>query len=121
VERPDLSKVSKEVLQYIEDLEERLDKFTADDTIANLYIGLKRQLDQISLLFITLEIDEDTLKDKDDKFIDRYFKYLEKSKSLAENLIYIEKLVSPEKIDKAKRRADAHAESYIFDHADEKN
>lgn len=121
MERPEIKGVKKEVREYIEVLEEKLEAFTADDTIANLYIGLKKQLDDISAIFLTYTITEEDLRDKDDKGSDRYFKYLEKSKTLAENLKYIEKMVAPDKIEQAKRRSDEGAESYVFNHTDEKS
>ena len=119
MERPDLSKVSKEVREYIEDQEEKVAAFSADDTIANLYIGLKKQLDDVAVIFCTLTMTEADLKDKDDKGSDRYFKYLEKSKVLAENLRYIQNMIAPDKIEEAKIRKDAFLEQYLKDNPEE--
>lgn len=118
MERPESSKISPEALEYIEDLEERLELFTSGSTIALFYVGLKKQVNDISELFITLTMDEKALKSKDDKFIDILLKYLEKSKVLVENLVYVEKMVAPEKIIEAKMRADAFLEQYLKDNPD---
>ena len=119
MERPDLSKLDEDVVKYIESLEKKLELFTSGSTISLFYVGLKKQVDDISALFITWEMTERDLKDKDDKIVDRYFKYLEKSKIIAENLMYVEKLVTPEHIEEAKLRADAIAEKYIFNQSEE--
>lgn len=119
MERPDLSKVTPEIREYIEAQDEKLDLLTSDNTIANLYTGLKVQLDQIGVILIVMKITVANFTDKDDKGNDRYFKYMEKSRLLAENLQYLEKMVAPDKIEKAKVRSDAIAEQYIFDHQEE--
>ncbi len=113
MERPESSKLSPEALEYIENLEEKLELFTSGSTIALFYIGLKKQVNDVSELFITLKMTQEALKSKDDKFVDRYFKYLEKSKVLAENLLYVEQMVAPNKITEAKFKADAFLEKYL--------
>jgi len=119
MERPEGSKLSPEALEYIEELEKRLELFTSGSTIALFYVGLKKQVNDVSELFITLKMTQAELKSKDDKFIDRYFKYLEKAKVLAENLVYVEKMVAPDKIVEAKMRADAFLEQYLKDNPPE--
>ena len=119
MERPESSKISPEALKYIESLEEKLELFTSGSTIALFYIGLKKQVVDVSELFITFKMTKEDLNNKDDKFVDRYFKYLEKSKVLVENLVYVEKMVAPDKIIEAKIRADAFLEQYIKDNPEE--
>ena len=119
MERPESSKISPEALEYIENLEGKLEAFSSDDTIANLYVGLKKQLDDVAAIFCTFTITEKDFTDKDDKGSDRYFKYLEKSKILAENLRYIKNMIAPDKIEEAKIRKDAFLEQYLKDHPDQ--
>ena len=52
-------------------------------------------------------------KIKDDKFFDRYFKYLEKADAISEGLIKMEQKVAPTD-QKQKIREDASVEKHIF-------
>ena len=111
MERPKIK--DRSVLEYVDYLENRLEKFEANKTIARYYVGLKKQIDDISKLFQEIEVCKDDFHDKDDKFFDRYFKYLEKSDQISESLIKLEKKVAPSK-EKERIREDATVEKHIF-------
>ena len=115
--RPEnIAKLDKEIQDYIKSLEEEVEVFSSDDTIANLYLGLQSQLDQISAIFLTFKITVDDFTNKDDKGSDRYFNYLVKSKILAENLKYIKDMLTPDTIEEAKIRKDAYLENWLKEH-----
>jgi len=101
------------LIELVKTLEKKLEAFEANTTLVKFYIGLKKQVDDISVLFNEITIDEATLKKGDDKFFDRYFKFLEKSDVIYENLEKLEKKILPTE-NKKKMRADASAEKHIF-------
>lgn len=103
----------QKVLEYVEYLEKELEAFEADSTLVNFYNGLKKQVDDISKLFNEIEIDEGALKSGDDKFFDRYFKFLTQADTIYENLEKLEKKIKPI-IEKMKMREDASVERHIF-------
>ena len=84
MERPKIK--DKAALAYIEDLERQLDNFKADSTIARMYLGVKKQADDMAALLssdieVQMEdgsiemkpiLDVQSLSSKDDKFFDRY-------------------------------------------------
>lgn len=111
MERPKIK--DSKIAEYVEYLEGRLEKFEANKTIARYYVGLKKQIDDISNLFQEIEVCKEDLHDKEDKFFDRYFKYLEKSDQISESLIKLEKKVAPSK-EKERIRDDATVEKHIF-------
>lgn len=113
--RPDIK--DKKVLKYVEYIEKELDAFEADNTLVNFYNGLKKQVENISELFNTIEVTEESLKDKDDKFFERYFKFLEKSEIIYSNLEKLEKKIKPI-VEKMKLRADASVEKRVFEKDD---
>ena len=115
MKRPDIKE--QKVLKYVEYLEKELEAFEADNTLVNFYNGLKKQVDNISTLFNTIEITEASLKDKDDKFFERYFKFLEKSEVIYSNLEKLEKKIKPI-VEKMKIREDASVEKHIFEKDD---
>jgi len=103
----------RDVQEYVHYLEGRLEKFEANTTINKFYKGVKKQVDNISELFNHIEVTEVDLKDKDDKFFDRYFKYLEKADAISEGLIKMEQKVAPTG-QKQKILEDASVEKHIF-------
>lgn len=109
--RPDIK--DKEVLRYVKHLEKELDAFEADSTLVNFYNGLKKQVNDISTLFNEITIDEVALKSGDDKFFDRYFKFLTQADTIYENLEKLEKKIKP-LVEKMKMREDASVERHIF-------
>lgn|SRR3990167_5202397 len=102
-----------DILEYVKTLEKKLEAFEAATTLTKFYKGLKKQVEDISVLFNIITIDETALKKGDDKFFDRYFKFLEKSDVIYENLEKLEKKILPAENTK-KMRADASAEKHIF-------
>ena len=116
MERPNIK--DSKVLKYVEELERQLQNFKSTKTIAKFYVGLKKQVDEVSDTFSQSEYEDDSgkmvpfklldlksLTDKDDKLAERYFKFLEKSKPIIENLLWLEKQISPEDILDAKKEA----------------
>ena len=51
MERPDLSKIDKETVKYIESIERKLGLFTSDTTTANFYLGLKKHFQKIDNVY----------------------------------------------------------------------
>ena len=94
MERP--KKLNKEVWDYCDYLERRLTQYDTHKTLASFYLGIKNQMDQISRLMKTVVIDENMLRDKDDRFTDRITKFQEKAKNLAETLVYLREKIDPE-------------------------
>lgn len=104
----------KKIAKYVEYLEEKLASYTANNPIAKMYLGLRKQVDDMgTLLMSDIEIelengkketvplmDAKSLTSKDDKFFDRIEKIFDKSLKYAENLEELEKKITPEEIDK---------------------
>ncbi len=87
----------EEAKKYVAYLEDRLAKFEAQTTINKFYKAVKRQVDKISELFDQVEVTEVDLKNKDDKFFERYFQYLKFSDDIAANLEKMQRRIAPEK------------------------
>ena len=120
----------KKVDAYVRDLERQLENFKADTTKAKLYLGVKRQLDDMAILLLedievadpeTGEIkkvkfmDFQTLSSKDDKFIDRYLKILDKFKDYMKDLSEAEELINPAIVEKIEKKvAGSLADSMVF-------
>lgn len=96
MERP--TKLSKTLFDYCDYLERRLKQYDTQKTLASFYLGIKSQMDQISVLMQSVKIDENMLRDKDDRFTDRITKFQEKAKNLAETLVYLREKIDPEVI-----------------------
>lgn len=96
MERP--KTIPKEVEEYVLHLERRLHQYDTQKTLARFYLGIKKQIDGISKLMIDVTIDESSLRDREDKFIDRISKFQEKAKPLAETLVYLRETLDPETI-----------------------
>lgn len=86
-----------EAQKYVVYLEDRLAKFEAKTTITKFYAAVKKQVENISDLFDKVEVTETDLKNKDDKFFDRYFQYLRYSDDIAANIENMEKRIAPDK------------------------
>jgi len=112
MERPKIT--SKEVLAYVEYLEQELDKFNQSPYKAT-YITLKSQIDSFNEQLTigseetkTIEIDGqphelvtvkgkiDLFASKDAKEFDRAYKYLDDCLGFAKNLAELKKLLTPE-------------------------
>ena len=115
MERPkEIRDANPKLKKYVEYLEEKLSKFDAETTIAKLYVSIKNQVDNTSKLLNEIKITKDDLKDKDEKFFDRYLSYLVKADKIAGNLLSIEKMIDPAKIEKAQKDHDDTADRHIF-------
>ena len=129
MERPIIK--DKKVKEYVEDLERQLSNFKSEETIARLYLGVKRQLDDMAtLLFEDIEVpnpetgellkvkfmDFQTLSSKDDKFVDRFMKMLDKFKEYMKDLKESEELVNPAIVEKIEKKVSGSiADSFVFD------
>jgi hypothetical protein len=112
MKRPTIKeKAAQEYATYLED---RLDRFEAKTTVTKFYVGLKKQVDNISELFDEIEVSQADLKSKDDKFFDRYFQYLRYSADIVSNLESIEKKIAPKKEDERKIKDGASLEKHVF-------
>jgi len=120
----------KKVNTYVLELERQLANFKAEETIVRLYLGVKRQLDDMArLLLEDIEVknpdtgelmkvkfmDFTTLSSKDDKFIDRYLKILDKFKDYMKDLKEVEALINPETISKVEKKvAGSYSDRHVF-------
>jgi len=120
----------KAVAKYVADLERQLENFKSATTNARLYLGVKRQLDDMAtLLFEDIEVknpesgemmkvkfmDFTTLSSKDDKFIDRYLKILDKFKDYMKDLNEVEALINPEILSKVEKKVSGSiADKFVF-------
>jgi hypothetical protein len=104
MEQPSLKKCGKDVLEYIDHLENKLEDFNSESTIAKLYLGVKKQVDGMSELMLKFDATKSELEDKDNKQFDRVKFYLEKCLDIAEKMEKMEKMISPEELDKSKKK-----------------
>jgi hypothetical protein len=120
----------KKVKAYVEDLERQLSNFKSDTTIAKLYLGVKRQLDDMATLMLedievvdptTSEVklvkfmDFQTLSSKDDKFVDRFLKIMGGFKGNMEDLRAAEEIVNPAVVEKVQKQVSGSiADSFVF-------
>jgi hypothetical protein len=134
MERPIIK--DKKVKEYVEDLERQLSNFKSEETIARLYLGVKRQLDDMAvLLFEDIEVkdpetgnvmkvkfmDFQTLSSKDDKFVDRFMKIMDKFKEYMKDLKEAEELINPAVVEKVQKKVPGSiADSFVFDNGEQK-
>lgn len=129
MERPKIT--DKKVAEYVAHLEEQLDNYKADNTNARLYLGVKRQLDDMAVLLsqdievenplnptevLTVKfMDFKSLSSKDDKFFDRFMKIMDKFKEYMVDLKEVENIVNPEVVEKVTRKdSGSIADKYAF-------
>jgi hypothetical protein len=128
MERPVIK--DKKVLAYVQDLERQLSNFKSEETNARLYLGVKRQLDDMAtLLFEDIEVpnpetgeimnvkfmDFQTLSSKDDKFVDRFMKIMDKFKEYMKDLKEAEELINPAVVEKVEKKVSGSvADSFVF-------
>ncbi len=116
MERPKIK--DKAVLAYVEDLEEQLKNFKSDSTIAKMYLGVKKQAnDMAALLSSDIEVQMDdgsiemkpildvqSLSSKDDKFFDRYNNILKIWRPMTKDLKEAELEINPEVLKKEEHK-----------------
>lgn len=90
----------KKLKDEIQRLNDELSAYKSDTSICRMYLGIKKQIDAISILLSETDIKAVDLDSKDDKKFERYFKFIEKSKEISETFIYLEKLVLPKLVEK---------------------
>lgn len=128
MERPKIS--DKKVSEYVDDLERQLNNFKSDETNAKLYLGVKRQIEDMAELLhndIEVEIPETgakkvvklmdvhALSSKDDKFVDRCFKILDNYKDYIKDLKEVEELINPAVVEKLDRKESTNiADKFAF-------
>lgn len=105
LERPDIK--DPKVNQYVSHLEKQLESYRSENAIAKIYLGVKRQVDGISKVLRSskFKLDLVNMSDKDDRLFDRGLKVLEKSSSLVDVLVELEKRVNPEVIEKEENKS----------------
>ena len=99
--RPDIKKLSPEVVKYIEYIEQKLNDIEQDG-IVGLYHSINYQLNRISRDIRNSEI---SIDDSDTDKYDKFWKALEKSKSIAENLDWIKQKYNLKPEDDSKKKA----------------
>jgi len=128
MERPIIK--DKKILEYVSNLEAQLSNFQSGTTNAKLYLGVKRQLDDMAQLLledITIAdpetgemktvkfMDFQTLSSKDDKFIDRYLKVLDKFKDYMKDLNEAEMIINPDVLEKVEKKVSGSiADKFVF-------
>jgi GTP-binding protein EngB required for normal cell division len=104
MDKPSLNKCGKDVKEYIEHIESKLEDFNSDSTIAKLYLGVKKQVDGMSNLMLTFDATRTDLEDKDNKQFDRVKFYLEKCLEIADKMDKMKKMISPEELNKTEKK-----------------
>ena len=113
MDRPTIKE--KKANEYVDFLEAQLSNFKADTTNVRLYLGVKKQVDNMALLLnqdaveVPAPTEDDpervktvsimsmeTLSSKDDKFMDRFTKIMDKFLEYSENLNIAAEKINPE-------------------------
>jgi trehalose/maltose hydrolase-like predicted phosphorylase len=81
------------IRDYIVDLEEVVFKI-ANDSVGNLYMALRGQIDGIAKILDQTYITD--ISDKDDKVFDRIIKLSTDSRKIVENMKYLEAQMNPD-------------------------
>lgn len=93
MQRPELT--SKDQLEYVSNLEQKIEAYQSTQSINKLYNSLQKKIDEIVEVFDNNKITYDDLSAKDDKLFDRMFKMMDRVKSISESLIYLEERILP--------------------------
>jgi hypothetical protein len=101
MERP--SKIPKEVLPYIESLENELNVFKLSPYVKT-YLSILVQVDNFNNQLTSQKID--LFADKDQKEFDRSWKYMLESVDMLEKLDKLRKLMTPEQQKEAQKQID---------------
>jgi len=110
MQRPNLTKCSPEIRQYLEYLENRL-AIIDNNADVEMYVAINAKLSELATEIGGLKIS--MLKsNKDDVLFERFLDLLVKSKAVSENMNYFRNKLTPEQI---KKRTDAAAEEHIFE------
>jgi len=104
MDQPSLNKCGKDVKEYIDYLEGKLEDFNSESTIVGLYLGVKKQVEGMSDLMLEFDATKTVLEDKDNKQFDRVKFYLEKCLEIAERMEKMEGMISPEALEKGEQR-----------------
>ncbi len=116
MERPKIK--DKAVLAYVNYLEGQLDNFKTDSTLARIYLGVKKQADDMATLLssdIEVEmpdgsieskpiLDFQSLSSKDDKFFDRYNNILKIWRPMSKDLKEAESEINPEVLKREEKK-----------------
>ena len=96
IKRPDdlnVAQLDPKLRAYIVELEEIAYKI-ANDSVGNLYLSLKGQIDGIAKILDQTFITD--MSDKDDKVFDRIIKLSTDSRKIVENMKYLEAQLNPD-------------------------
>lgn len=112
------------IAKYVIDLERQLENFNPDKTNVMLYLGVKKQIDNIAAILNQDEVEVpaptaddpeatktvsimsmETLSDKDDKFMDRFQKILDKFQDHIKNLKAAHEDINPTILSEAEKEA----------------
>lgn len=83
-----------DVAGYVEKLERQLENYESEKTQVRFYLGLKKQMDDISELFRTFNMDDKAIASGKDKFFDRYLSLLDKADHISKSLEAMRKRIN---------------------------
>ena len=122
MERPTIK--DKNVDKYVSYLEDQLANFKTDTTNVRLYLGVKKQVDNMALLLNQDKVEVpaptveepdrvrtvsimsmETLSSKDDKFMDRFTKIMDKFLEYSDNLSKAAEKINPKILSDLEKQA----------------
>jgi len=89
MKRPKIIK-DRECEQYVDYLEKLLYNYRSDQVVTNSYIALKNFIYENNKVISKAVLTEETMNDKDEKFIDRATKYTDKLSDYVKSLLELE-------------------------------
>lgn len=111
MKKPDIK--DELIKKYVDKLEKDLKAYRSSKTIAKSYLALKNYIEINTELLITLNLNKQNLKDKDDKSIDRIQKFAKEVGEYNNALIEMEKKIAPEDIEDAKKEYGGEYEAML--------
>lgn len=89
---------------YVEYLENKLSNFSSSTTKVKAYIALKNFIEKNSEALGKVDINSDTISDKEDRLIDRAMKFFKELDAYIANLEKMAEMISPEEIKKTESK-----------------
>lgn len=89
---------------YVEYLENKLSNFSSSTTKVKSYIALKNFIEKNSEALGKVDINSDTISDKEDRLIDRAMKFFKELDAYIANLEKMAEMISPEEIKKTESK-----------------
>lgn len=78
MKRPDISSLDKRQKEYVEYLEKKCEMLNNDTALVDSYLALKNFVIENNKVIKVTKLSEESLKGKDEKYVDRVMKYTDK-------------------------------------------